>query len=77
MSSVFRLHKIDMGKSMVTTCLQEGMDPVTAFLGIVPVCHPRDKYSWSGAKEIMTFFSKEGNLVPSHSLVYNIKIFSF
>lgn len=74
---MLRLHKIDMGKSMVTACLQRGMDPVTALLGIVPVCHPRDKYSWSGAKGIMPFSSKEGNLVPSHSLVYNIKIFSF
>lgn len=29
---------------------KRGMDPVPEFLDIGPVCHPRDKYSWRGAK---------------------------
>ena len=34
-------------------------DRITALLDVVPVCHPRDKYMYSVAKQMLTFFPKQ------------------
>lgn len=49
---------------------------IMALLDVVSMCHPRDKYTYSMAKQIMAF-SKAENPSPSNSTVCNIKAFCF